>query len=116
MKRFKVPIGGQKYTISLVRDDHKVFAGEDQYGCTLAYKNTIYFAKGYSQSALEDAYIHECLGHAAFAVSGANVMLAQNLKPGVDPFKFEEELVQKLTLAWHPFLTHHKFQFPKLGE
>lgn len=116
MKQRKVPVGGQQITVRFVKDNHKVFGGDACYGITLKDLNLIYFAKGVAQSLFEDVYTHELLGHAAFAVAGVDVMLRDNLKAGVDPHQFEEEMVRKLTLAWHPFLNHHKFQFPKIEE
>lgn len=116
MKQYKVPVGGQQVTVRLVKGNHKVFGGDACYGMTLKDKNLVYFSKGSAQGLFEDAYAHELMGHVAFHVAGIDVMLQESLKDGVDAHTFEEEVIRKLVLVWHPFLNHHKFQFPKIEE
>ena len=115
-KRFTVPVAGQKIQISLVQPKHKVFEGETLHGLTVAHENKVYFALGYPQSTFESTYSHELLGHISFAVAGVDIMLRENLKEGVDPGDFEEEMIRRLDLVWYPLLTFHTFQFPKVSE
>lgn len=115
-KRFTVPVAGQKIQVSLVSPKHKVFEGEKLHGLTVAHENKVYLSLGYPQTTFESTYTHEVIGHMAFSVAGVDIMLQENLKEGVDPGAFEEEMIRRLDLVWHPLLVFHKFQFPKISE
>lgn len=109
MKWLALHIGGQKWGVYLVKGTSKLLCphGDRLVGCCYYERCRIYLSRDLSESAFEDALIHELL-HAMFEVSGAGTVVGSALK--------EESIVRDLTPMLHRLLVDLGFKFPKVNS
>ena len=114
MKFCTIPIGGQKWQVDLVRAKHPIFEGACCHGMTVRDKCRIYLARGFATPIIEDTFVHEVFGHAAFYVSGVYQTLVELCGGDEDKAnETEEAMIRALVAVWYPLLQQFKFEFPK---
>lgn len=113
MRWLTVHVGGQKWTVDLVRGKHPKLAhdGNDCFGRTVYDECKIYVAKEQSEPSREDTLLHELL-HAALYVSRGHNVIHEVCGDEELAEKTEERIVEGLVLVLHPLLKELGFKFP----
>lgn len=117
MRWLSLKFGGQKWTVDLVKSNHKALRDGDKscHGVTLYDACKIYIAKEQSETVLEDTLLHELL-HAALYVSRGHQKIHDLCADDQKAEDVEEAIVEGLVLVLHPLLKEMGFKFPKVNQ
>lgn len=109
MKWLQLHVGGQKWSVHLVKPHVKALEGAA--GITYPERCQIYISSALDPAARDDTLLHELL-HAALYVSGGCNVFAASCKSG-QADNAEEQVVLGLAPMLHRVLKDLGFRFPK---
>lgn len=109
MKWLALRLGGQRWTVNLVRGNYPRLEGAA--GITYPDECRIYISRDLEPSAREDTLLHELLHATLYVSGGCNVLRASSKAGRAD--EAEEQIVVGLTPILHRLLRDLAFTFPK---